>query len=179
MNFNLKRLSLQQTAALLCLSTRQVNNLVNKGVVTKHGAGKSSYYVWNAVFDAYLADRVAQLSGRNGKQDADNMMEAELRRTNADARLKELKADEMESKLVDVGYVERYIQQIHANVRARLLAIPSKLTPQLVGVATPARVKALLDKESLQACEELVKMGAGQQIAEEDDEELEEAHAHD
>lgn len=32
MNLDLKRLTLQQTAALLCLSVRQINNLAGKGV---------------------------------------------------------------------------------------------------------------------------------------------------
>jgi terminase small subunit / prophage DNA-packing protein len=157
---DLKRLTLQQTAALLCLSVRQINNLVGKGVITKHGSGKRSYYVWSAVFEGYLADRVAQLSGRNGKEDSENMLEAELRRTNADARLKELKADEMEGKLVDVAYVERAQAQINANVRARLLAMPSKLGPRLVGVASPAKVKTEIERETNQACEELVKIAA-------------------
>lgn len=160
MKLDLKRLTLQQTAALLCLSVRQINNLVGKGVIVKHGAGKRSSYVWADVFEGYLADRVAQLGGRNGKEDVDNQAEAELRRTNADARLKELKADEMEGKLVDVAYVERTQAQINANVRARLLALPAKLTPQLVGVDSPAKVKAIVEKQTTQCCEELVKIAA-------------------
>jgi phage terminase Nu1 subunit (DNA packaging protein) len=172
MKLDLKRLTLQQTAALLCLSVRQINNLVGKGVIVKHGAGKRSFYVWADVFDGYLADRVAQLGGRNGHQDATDLAEAELRRTNADARLKELKADEMEGKLVDVAYVERSMGQINANVRARLLALPSKLTPQLVGIASPARVKAIVEKETNQTCEELVKIAGKAPRVVEDGEEV-------
>lgn len=176
MKLDLKRLTLQQTSALLCVSVRQINNLVNKGVIVKHGAGQRSFYVWGDVFDGYLADRLAQLHGRNGKQDADNLSEAELRRTNADARLKELKADEMEGKLVDVAYVERTMAQINANVRARLLGLPAKLTPQLVGISSPAKAKAIIEKETNQTCEELVKIAA--KVPKVVDEE-EEAYAHD
>ena len=155
LNLDLKRLTLQQTAALLCLSTRQVNNLVGKGVITKQGSGKTSRYVWSEVFDGYLSDRLAQLRGPKSNEDVDNQAEAELRRTNADARLKELKADEMEGKLVDIAFVGTTLRNIYTNARARLVAMPSKLTPQLVGVDSPPKVKAIVEKETNQVIEEL------------------------
>jgi len=143
---------------LLDVDERTIDRYVVAGM-PREGTGRKARY-GPAAFAWFLAERLEQ-SGRNRPtEDADNLSEAELRRTNADARLKELKADEMEGKLVDVAYVERTQAQINANVRARLLALPAKLTPQLVGVSSPAKAKAIIEKETNQACEELVKIAA-------------------
>ena len=145
-------------AYLLDVDERTIDRAVVKGM-PREGVGRKARYGKSA-FAWFIADQLEQ-SGRNTPtQDAANIEEAELRRTNADARLKELKADEMEGKLVDVAYVERTQAQINANVRARLLALPAKLTPQLVGVNNPAKAKAIIEKETNQACEELVKIAA-------------------
>jgi phage terminase Nu1 subunit (DNA packaging protein) len=143
---------------LLGIQIRSADRYLAQGM-PRIGVGRAARYGPEA-FAWYFAEKLEQ-SGRNKpSEDADNLVEAELRRTNADARLKELKADEMEGKLVDIAYVERTQAQINSNVRTRLLALPSKLTPQLVGVNSPPKVKAIIERETNQVCEELVKIAA-------------------
>jgi len=72
------------------------------------------------------------------------------------AKKEKLEYEKMLGKLIDVEVVERQQSHINGNIAARLRALPSKLTPQLVGVPTSAKVNAILTKEIMQALEELV-----------------------
>jgi len=72
------------------------------------------------------------------------------------AKKEKLEYEKMLGKLVDIETVERQQSHVNGNIASRLRALPSKLTPQLVGVPTSAKVNAILTKEILQALEELV-----------------------
>lgn len=54
-----------------------------------------------------------------------------------------------------MAYVERCQTQVNANIKQRLLGLPAKLTPQLVGVSSLAKVKAILEREIHETLEEL------------------------
>lgn len=153
-NANLEHLTIAQVARLLNLSDRQVYNLVNRAVFAKHGQRKQAYYVWNEVLDGYLADKLAQLRPAESKQDADNLAEAELRRTNADAKLKELKAAELEGNLVPVDWVIQTETKMNSAAKTRILGIPSDLARSM-----PAEhrreVKSKAERICKQACMDL------------------------
>jgi phage terminase Nu1 subunit (DNA packaging protein) len=147
-----------QLARLLGVSTRQVRNLADAGIVKKQGQYNTARYAGPASIKAYLEHKIAQATPSSAKEASKNINEADLRVKNADAELKELKAAQLKGELVEVAYVEQSLGQLFGNLRSRILGLSSKLTPQLVGLATPAKVKALLDKEAKQTCEELVKI---------------------
>jgi hypothetical protein len=47
----------------------------------------------------------------------------------------------------------------YANVRAKLLSLPTKLAPQLIGIEDPAECKALIERGVSEALEELTADG--------------------
>lgn len=71
------------------------------------------------------------------------------------AGLRENELARKNGEVVDVAYVERCQTQVNANIKQRLLGLPAKLTPQLVGVSSLAKVKAILEREIHETLEEL------------------------
>ena len=160
MTLNLDKLTANGVAQLLEISRRQVQNLAEGGVIPKHGQFNTAHYVWNEVRDAYLRHKLAQIKPKRATADVTGMAEAELRKLNAEATLAELKVAKMRDEVVDIEYVERCQARIYTNIRARLLAIPSRLTQQLAGKTSRLQIKSITEKEIHQALAELVKIAA-------------------
>lgn len=149
------QLSGAEVAARLCLSLRQISNLAAKGL-PKHGSGtRGTYYLWPEVLEWFLAYRASLYAPKGSRPDADTLTEAEIRAKNATAALSELKLRRQTGELVAVADVERAQAQANANVRALLLSIPGKLTPQLAATSSKPKVKALLESAILQALDNL------------------------
>src|SRR5579872_4959744 len=132
-------MDLADTASLLCLTKRQVQNLVELGL-PKHGSGKGSYFVWAEVFPWYLAYKIDCAKRPEGPGSSEGEVNGEsydlalTRRTIAEANLKELQLAQERGLVVAVADVEKNISAIATNVRAKLLALPAKLTSILAGM---------------------------------------------
>jgi hypothetical protein len=84
------------------------------------------------------------------------LSEAERRWRLAIARLKELELQLRTGKVCLIADVERMQVQVNGNIKQRLLALPAKLTPRLVGVANQAVIKTILEREIHETLLELV-----------------------
>jgi phage terminase Nu1 subunit (DNA packaging protein) len=69
---------------------------------------------------------------------------ARAKKTVHEARLAEYEEKQKAGELIEVEVVRAEWQQILANVRAKLLALPSKLAAQTFGAASIAEVQGLL-----------------------------------
>lgn len=134
------------------ISATRVRDLVRDGTIPKAGHGK---YDLRACLTAYLA-HLRHHAARAGRPPADSSPEARTakeRLTEAQARLAEAKADQAAGKLLDAAEVERTWTGIVRDVRAGLLAVPSR-----VGASLPhltAHDVAMLDRELRAAMEAL------------------------
>jgi phage terminase Nu1 subunit (DNA packaging protein) len=157
---NIKKLTAAEAAALLGISARQLNNLVNAQVLPRHGHHKTARYVWDEIREAYISYKIDQALPKHVSQDATSLAEADLRLKNATAELTELKSAKMRGEMVDIAYVERTQAKINANVRARILQRAAKLTPRLIGVTQRSKIKAIVDADTRETLNELVKIAA-------------------
>ena len=154
------------TATLLCLTRRQLTNLVEQGL-PKHGDGKGSYYVWAEVFQWYIAFKIDQARSKgalNGpgsdvQVNGETFNQALTRKTVADADLKELERARERGEVVAVADVEKNISNVAMAVKAKLLALPTKLASSLAALRTKPQIRAALDVEMRQICEELINAG--------------------
>lgn len=75
--------------------------------------------------------------------------EADARRAKleAEARIKEAEAAELEGLLVRKGVAVEAWQRVASAVKTALVAMPGKLAPQLTDMATPGAVQAVLERE--------------------------------
>lgn len=139
-------------AALLGVTTTRIRDLAREGIMVKPQRGR--YDVAASVKN--YASRLREQAARAGRPPADASPEARSakeRLTEAQARLAESKADQAAGKLLDAAEVERAWAGILRDLRAGLLAIPSR-----VGASLPhltAHDVATLDRELRAAMEAL------------------------
>ena len=130
-----KLLSQKEYALHLGVSQQAVNRMIHAGKIPNvHGR-----------IDAVAAD--AALAPPDVPKSAGSLSEATRRKEWALAGLREHELALKTGAVVDVAYVEKCQAEINTNIARTLLAIPAKLTPRLLGVSSPAKVKAVLEAE--------------------------------
>ena len=82
-------------------------------------------------------------------------MEAKIRDTNASAALKEFKLAEKMGEYILASDAEKEHAEEVARVKAKLLAIPAKMTPQVTGLTEKEAVYSLLSSAIEEALNEL------------------------
>jgi len=143
--------SIAQVAAALDLSTKMVNDLIARGTITKKPRGQ--YNIEEAVKE-YVRHIREVAAGRLRAGELDLAEErARLAKEQADAK-------EMENAVSrgDLVYIDDVAKQVEAQlnaVRTRLLAIPSKAAPLVVGATTTAETKSVIEDMVEEALNEL------------------------
>jgi len=145
-------------AALMGVSSVTIGQWVSKGCpyVQKGAAGKA----W--VFDVpevvgWREQQVAlQAVGDTKSLDID---EARRRKLAAEAALSELDLAVRKGELVEIESVASAVAEEYANVRAKLLGLPTKVAPQAIGITETAELQSLLESVVTEALEELVRDG--------------------
>jgi phage terminase Nu1 subunit (DNA packaging protein) len=137
-------------AGLLNLTPRWVRQLAKEGVIPKPERGK---YDLTGAVQGYVKYLQARADGR-GVEGQDAHTER-VRLVRARARRAELEADALEGTLLLENDVVFAWQQIISAFRARTLAIPSRLAPQLVMIHDRKTIQAILTQEVRAALQEL------------------------
>jgi hypothetical protein len=139
-------LSQKEYAAHLGVSQQAVNRMVRTGKVpSTHGR-----------IDPVAADLA--LAPIDAEKSSNSISEALRRKEWALAGLREHELARKNGEVVDVAYVERCQTQVNSNIKQRLLGLPSKLTPRLVGIGSPAKIKTILEREIHETLEELSRI---------------------
>ncbi len=165
----LTMLSGQDVAELLGVTVQTVRNWMNsKGLPFKDGQ-RGRLMQWPEVLEWYVEMRKSE-DGKKGKiatppptdptAPPESMDSALRRRAVAEANLKELDLAERVGEVVSIEDVERNIAAVALNIQNKILAIPTRLTPRLVGIDDRNQIRALLDAEMHLICNELVTVGA-------------------
>ena len=143
---------LSEIAAHLDLSVTRVSQLVTAGILPKAPRGKHDLDACRASYLKHIREVAAGRGAAYGDLDL----------TAERARLSKAQADDRERKnaIQDGEYLE--VRTFHimvtssfAIVRARLLALPSKLAPHLVGIETPGKAHEIVKTEIYAALDEL------------------------
>ena len=114
-----EKLTLTKLAQRMVCSDQSIYNWIEEGMPRQ--ADKK--FDWPAVWNWWNARSDAKSLAVQA--DPEGYAQAELRKMKADARWKEIKANQLEGKLVDVEYVVEVQSHINANIRKRLLQLPS------------------------------------------------------
>ena len=90
-----------------------------------------------------------------------DLEDAKARKLTAEAELAEIELAKARAEVVVIAEVAKLVGEDYAAVRAKLLAIPSKLAPQMAIEPTEAGCRALLQRAINEALDELVRAVGG------------------
>lgn len=145
-------------ARMFGVSLNTIGQWVNKGCpwITKGCPGKQ--WTFNtAEVVAWREEHVAQqVQGDTSQLDIE---EARRRKMAAEAAMMELDLAKRRGEVLEVEAVAEVIGDDYANVRAKLLSLPTKLAPILVGIEDPAECLMLIERGVTEALEELTADG--------------------
>jgi phage terminase Nu1 subunit (DNA packaging protein) len=147
-----KMSTVSELAAHLQASSKTVQDLINKGVITKQNRGK---YDLDLARKEYILHVREVAAGRTKTGDLDLQEErARLAKEQADSK-------EMENAVErgDLVYIENVAKQFElqlTKVRTKLLAVPTKVAPEAHIAATVKEVQSLIEAEIIEALNELV-----------------------
>ena len=150
-------LSAVQVAEFVGVSYRTIENWSAQGFLTKDDQGK--YGLVSALTHriALLDKELAEIKDNPNAELKTQKLAAELDRSKAIARLKNLEADEKEGKLVAAEQVKQAWDNHNANCKAKLLSLPAKLALELSGVEEPELIQVRLTEVIDEALMELAE----------------------
>lgn len=144
--------TMSDLATHLQMTTKTVQELINKGIIEKQDRGK---YDLDQARKQYILHVREVAAGRAKVGDLDLQEErARLAKEQADAK-------EMENAVErgDLVYIENVAKQFElqlTKVRTKLLAVPTKVAPEAHIAATVKEVQSLIEAEIVEALNELV-----------------------
>ncbi|CAE7205090.1 unnamed protein product [Symbiodinium microadriaticum] len=133
--------------------------LADGGIDPVHHDGKSDYYLMKDAAPALIFGGARFRGPGDGDDDADGPLNYEIekaRLTKYQADHEKLKVAEKEGHLIPVDMVADQVADLFARVRAKLLALPTRMAPELVKYKKPAPMKAALQTSITEALEDLV-----------------------
>lgn len=137
-------------AKLLVLTERQVQSLATQGVLPKSERGRYELVPVVQAYIRYLRERtVTADAGR------DDVATLKARIIKAKTRLAEAEADQLDGSLLPRIAVEAAWGKIITNMRARLLALPSKCAPAAHQAASLSEVAAVITAAVHEALDEI------------------------
>ena len=137
----------EEAANFLNLSKSTFFRLIEAGIIPRSDDGN---YVLGEVVEAYWRNQF----------DSEGLRAAQTRLVTAQAELKEAELAEQRGELHRASVVQKIWSERNVNIRAKLLSIPTKISPELVGkdlLTIQAKLKAAV----YEALEELADYDAG------------------
>lgn len=162
-------LDVQDVAALLGKTDRQVRNYAKDAGLPLTGDGRSRRFAWPKVLDWYI-DYQINLRGNRGTATAvsrpDGPVDLNLEQIKQDLRKTTVEADRLELKLaqergevVSIGDVQLSVAKVASALKTAILGWPQKLTPRLVTVKDRGAMRGILNREASELCRQLALIG--------------------
>jgi excisionase family DNA binding protein len=155
---NYSALSVATVAELLGVTDRMVRNWIkDKGLPSKADP-RGATLDWPSTLEWYVTYRATQKGGNGGNLPGGNGSggaeippledydQALARRTRAEADLKELQLARERGEVASIADVERVLATANKSIQQLILALPSSLTPQLIGLDDRQKVYTVLDR---------------------------------
>lgn len=156
-------------ADILGFTRRRVNQLVNEGVLERKAPGRFLLLQNVKKYLEFL---------RTGQYEEEEEAQAEYweekaLHEKAKREMAELKLAKLKNQLHDATDIELVMTNMLVNFRNRILGIPQKVAPKIIGIENLAEISEIINNELLEALTELSEydpaMFAGGEIIEEED----------
>lgn len=171
-------------AELLGVTDKTVRNWMNSGGLPFSDTGRGRVLNWHESLKWYVNYRIAESGNggnetvRNGDDPApavplENYEAALARKTRAEADLKELELSTRRGQVAAIGDVELALSRSNKETQTRILALPSRLAPQLIGRDEQTEVFGIIQRECNQILSSLANVdcfGVSAEARSEDDE---------
>lgn len=164
-------IDLDTVASLLKKSKRQINNYININGLPSQGEGRQRVFIWSDVLEWYVDFRMQKEigGGNDGNEDSDfddsisdseagkkeDIRGANLRKTRADADLKELQLSEKRGEVIVIADAATRLNRMMGNLRAKLLGMPVRLANRLEGEKDRTGREAAIKEEMENLCREI------------------------
>jgi phage terminase Nu1 subunit (DNA packaging protein) len=133
-------------AKLLLLTPQRVNQLCKEGVLTKADVNSFELAPTIQSYVKYLQDRI---EGRTD-QKSESARLTKLRADKAEKELAQINSELIKSDLAMMAW-----GTVIQNIRTKLISIPNKAAPLVVGLKSPAEIDSLLKKMVYEILNEL------------------------
>src|ERR1041385_8740328 len=134
-----------QAAKCFRVSINTITEWVRKGCPCEKQGRAGDQYTFD--LPAMITWRVEQLvqQAMGPLLKTDTVADAMKREALAKAELRELEVAEKRKSLVSTELASQLVERGIMEARSKLLALPTKLAPRLIGGGTPAAIKATLE----------------------------------
>ena len=146
----------QVLSELFSLATPQISQLTTAGILDAAPAGRNNLFICVNKYVKYLRGK-ADLRGSGGSGD---FADEKARLTNAQADMAEMEAEEMAGLLVRKDAVVQEWQGILMDMKAKLMAIPTKAATLVADEDNPSNCQEILDGLVREALQELSDYGS-------------------
>ena len=145
------------------ISVRQIRNYCKLGCPYEERE-RQRYFNWPAVLDWYVAFKsggvpVEELDEPDddapGPGRKENQAQAMLRKTKAEADLKQLTLSKQRREVIPIADAVAKLERMLGNIRTQLLNMPPKLATRLAGERDPSAQETILKEELELLCREL------------------------
>ena len=160
-------LTVVETAERLFVTERTVRNWLKGNGLQSSDSARGRLLDWRMTLAWYVLFRREELgSGGNGDssseaEDHEETYEAALsRKTRAEADLKELQLAKARGEVASIADVERVLAASNLSVQTQVLAVPSRLASQMLGLEDHGRAVAILESEMRQILSNLATIDA-------------------
>ena len=172
-------LTVVETAERLFVTERTVRNWLKGNDLPSSESGKGRMLEWRTTLAWYVGYKAEELgndgngSAPDGNVEPEETYEAALsRKTRAEADLKELQLAKARGEVASISDVERILASSNLSIQTQMLAVPSRLASQLLGLEDHGRAVAILESEMRQVLTNLAGIDAIREasgIVEDDD----------
>lgn len=141
---------LETICKILDLSPQRITQLVNEGIIPRHARGRYELIPVVRGYIAYLRRRAVKGDAPTG-----DLTSHRTRLTAARADLAEMEKAQMENRLIPAEDISAAWEAMTANMRSKMLAIPSKAAPAVYAAESLNEAKSILKDEINEALAEL------------------------
>jgi len=146
----------KEVAEHLDLSLVSISQLIQKGVLdVKQGRNPMDLDLCRRTYINYLR----QLGGYNKRSGSGDIAEEKTRLTKAQADKAELEVSELEAELIPASLVQSTWTDYIANVRAKLLALPSRVAHLVITTDKYVEAEQIIKEQVYESLQELAENG--------------------
>lgn len=158
-------------ADILGYTRQRINQLAKEGVLEKQAPGR---FLLKLNIKKYLDFIRAGQVNDEEEETAKQYWEEKALHEKAKRQIAELKLARLQNRLHDAADVELVMTNMLTTFRNRILAIPQKVAPKIIGMKNLAEISEVINAELLEALNELSDYDPSLFAGSEDFEELEE-----
>ena len=153
---NIENVTVSSTvlANLFGVSTRRIRQFENEGIIKKVARGKYSLQENIKNYLTYIQATSNLKNDTNVNEEVDYDAEHALLEKRKREKI-ELELAEMRGEMHKSSDVERVMNDMLSNFRSKILALPSKIAPQLITLTTISDFQDILQKEMINILHEL------------------------